>query len=151
MTAWDQSFGNTDSLTFGTRNTNVDLSTLHPEPVQIFKLWQAYLDNVNPLLKVTHAPSLQGRIVEATGNISKISPDFEALLFGIYCMSITSLSIEDCQTIFHSSKDDLLTRYQFACQQALLNSGYLRTGDRECLTALFLYLVSTSGGSVWFC
>ena len=139
---WDQSFPRNDHLLLGARNTTVDLSTLHPEPVQIFRLWQTYLDNVNPLLKVSHAPSLQARIIEAASNVTNISPNLEALMFSVYCMSIFSLAAEDCQAMFASSRENLLTRYQFGCQEALFNCEYLRTGDLDCLTALFLYLVS---------
>ena len=144
--AWDQSVVNDDHLLFGSRETTVDLSTLHPDPVQIFRIWQIYLNNVNPLLKVTHTPSLQGRIIEAASNVANISPTLEALMFSIYSTSILSLVVEDCQTMFGSSKDDLLMRYQFGCQQALLNSGFLRSSDRDCLTALYLYLVSLAWG-----
>ena len=148
--AWDQLYENDDHLLFGSRKTAVDISSLHPEPVQIFRLWQLYLENVNPLLKVTHSPSLQGRIIEAASNVLNIKPTLEALMFSIYCMSILSLTVDDCRAIFGSSKVDLLTRYQFGCQQALLNCGFLRCGDRDCLTALYLYLViiSLSGGHV---
>ncbi|TVY38946.1 Transcription factor [Lachnellula subtilissima] len=138
---WVQLYGDNDHLLFGSQNGNIDLSTLHPDPVQIFRLWQVYLDNVNPLLKVTHTPSLQGRIVDAVSNVAAISPALEALLFSIYCMAV-SLIEDDCQDIFGSSKEDHLTRFQFGCQQALLNCGFLRTNDRDCLTALFLYLFS---------
>lgn len=141
-TAWSDSPDHADHLLFGARTTAVDLSTLHPEPVQIFKLWQLYLDNVNPLLKITHTPSLQGRIIEAASNITAVHAILEALMFSIYCTSVLSLDGEGCQAMFGSSRDDLLSRYQFACQQALLNCGFLRTGDRDCLTALYLYLVS---------
>ena len=141
---WDQARENSDHLLFGSRKTTVNLTTLHPNPVQIFRLWQIYLDNVNPLLKITHTPSLQGRIIEAASNMTNISPALEALMFSIYCMSILSLSANDCLsvTILGSSKEDLLTKYRFGCQQALLNCGILRSSDCDCLTALYLYLVS---------
>ncbi|OJD33659.1 c6 transcription [Diplodia corticola] len=141
-TAWDTLYTNKDHLLLGSRKTPVDISTLHPDPVQIFRLWQIYLDNVNPLLKVTHAPSLQGRIIEAASNVSRASPALEALMFGIYCVSVQSLAEDDCQTMFGASKEHLLTAHHFGCEQALLNCGFLRTGSRDCLTALFLYLVS---------
>ncbi len=139
---WVQLFGDNDHLLFGSPNTNVDLSTLHPERVHIFRLWQTYLDNVNPLLKVIHTPSLQGRIIEAASNVTNINLTLEALMFSIYCMAILSLDEDVCQAIFSSSKEDLLTRFRFGCQQALLNCGFLRSNDRDCLTALYLYLVS---------
>jgi len=133
-----------DDLLFGSRTTSVDISTLHPEPVQIFRLWQLYLENIDPMLKMTHTPSLQPRIIEAIGNVKNIEPALEALMFSIYTMSVLNLSADDCQAIFSSEKAVLLTRYQFGCQQALLNAGFLRGGDRDCLTALVLYLVSSS-------
>jgi hypothetical protein len=139
---WDQSFENKDHLLFGSLKAPLDLSTLHPEPVQILRLWQMYLDNVNPLLKVTHTPSLQGLIIEAISNINAINPNLQALMFGIYCVSLNSLDEYNCQAMFGHPKEDLLTRFQYACQQALLVCGFLRSNDRDCLTALYFYLVS---------
>ena len=110
--------------------------------MQIFRLWQLYLDNVNPLLKVTHTASLQGLIIEAASDVRNINPALEALMFSIYCMAILSLEADDCQAVFGSSKEDLTTRFQFGCQQALIDCGFLRSADRNCLTALYLYLVS---------
>jgi len=120
----------------------------HPQIIILTpKSWlQTYLDDINPLLKVTHTPSLQGRIIEAASNVTNIDPNLEALMFSIYSMAITV--VDDCQAIFGSSKEDLLTRFQFGCQQALLNSKFLQSSDRDCLTALYLYLVSLSGGRV---
>ena len=142
---WDQRYRNgNDHLLFGSRKTNVDLSTLHPPQVDIFRLWQIYLDNVNPLLKVTHTPSLQSRIIDAASDLANVGPALEALMYSIYCVSIMSLDGNECQKRFNSSKRDLLNGYQFGCQQALLNSQVLRTGDRDCLTALYLYLVNLS-------
>ncbi|PLB50139.1 hypothetical protein P170DRAFT_463409 [Aspergillus steynii IBT 23096] len=141
--AWDQGFDDDDHLLFGTRTTAVNISALHPEPVHIFRLWQIYLDNVNPLLKVIHTPSLQGRIIDAASNVANTDPVFQALIFGIYCTAVLSLPADDCQRVFGSSKQDLLAKFQFGCQQALSNYGFLRSSNREALTALYLYLVSS--------
>ena len=142
--AWDHLYEGNDLLLFGSRKTNVDLSTLHPEQVQIFRLWQIYIENVDPLLKVTHTPTLQARIIDAASGVANISPTLEALMFGVYCASTLSLVEDECRTLFKSPKEDLLKSYQFGCQQALLKCGVLRTSDRDCLTALYLYLVSLS-------
>lgn len=144
--ALDQMYDNDDHLLFGSRdNTNaVDLSTLHPEPIQIFRLWQVYLDNVDPLLKVTHIPTLQGRIVDAASRLKGIDRNLEALMFSIYSMAILSLDKDECESMFGLTKKDLATKYQFACQQALSNASFLRCNNRDCLTAMFLYLVSNS-------
>lgn len=140
--ALNQLAENDDHLLFGSRTTAVDLSTLHPDPIHIFRLWQIYLDNVNPLFKVTHTPTLQSRIIEAASKVADVDATLEALMFGIYCMSALSLTKEECQSIFGTSQDDLLLKYRFGCQQALMKCQFLRSSDRDCLTALFLYLVS---------
>jgi hypothetical protein len=62
-------------------------------------------------------------------------------MFSIYCTALLSLTVDDCETMFGCPKQDLLSRYQFGCQQVLWKCGFLRTSDRDCLTALFLYLV----------
>ena len=139
---WDQWFQSNDHFLFGSRKSNIDLSTLHPKQVQIFKLWQIYLDNVDPLLKVTHTPTLQARIIDAVSDVANIDPNLEVLMFSIYCISILSLEEEECSSLFGSPKEHLLTGYQFACQQALMNCAVLRSSNRDCLTALYLFLVS---------
>lgn len=119
-----------------------DVSPLHPDAAKVFRLWQTYLDNVNPLLKVTHTPTLQGRFIEAISDLTKIKPAMEALMFSIYSVAVYSLVESDCQAMFGSTKEHLTTVYQLGCEQALSNCNFLSTNDRDCLTALFLYLVS---------
>lgn len=130
-----------DNILFGSQQSAVDLSTFHPDPVGVFRLWQIYLANVDPLLKITHAPTLQPRIVEAISDLQNIPPALEALMFGIYVLAVQSLSEEECPVTLGMSRDDLMTKYRFGSQQALLNAGYLHSLERECLTALYFQLV----------
>ncbi|KAI1324744.1 hypothetical protein F5Y16DRAFT_380269 [Xylariaceae sp. FL0255] len=139
---WDTVYKDGDHLLLGQRATPVDLCTFHPDPAIIFRLWQVYLDNVDPLLKVTHSPSLQSRIVDAMTKLADVSAPLEALMFSIYCISIKSLSDHECHHIFGQDKPTILSKYHLACQEALLNCGYTRTSDRDCLTAAYLYLLS---------
>ena len=145
--AWQQ-YESSGHLFFGSQKSTADLSGLHPGQIQIFKLWQVYLENVDPLLKVTHTPSLQPRIIDAAGNVSNLDSTFEALMFSIYCIAILSLTEEDCLKSFTLTKQELLSMYQFGCQQALLKCEFLRSSSRECLTALYLYLVSKANAAL---
>ncbi|KAL6699325.1 hypothetical protein J3F84DRAFT_360523 [Trichoderma pleuroticola] len=139
---WDLIYHENDQLLFGARQEPVDLSSLHPNAVQIFRLCHLYIENVNPLLQVVHAPSLQSRIIEAADNLSNIEPNFEALMFGIYSMAVVSLTNEDCIKLFGTTRSILLQQYHRGSQEALLNARFLRTDNRHCLTALFLHLLS---------
>lgn len=133
-----------DLLFFGAANGPDHIANLHPKPRHMIKLWQIYVENVDPLLKVTNTPRLQGQVVDAIGNLESLQPSFEALLFAIYCIALLSLSPEDCYSAFGSVKRDLLRQYQSGCRHALSKCGILQTRNRESLTALFLYLVSPS-------
>lgn len=140
--AWDQLHGSNDHLLFGALNANIELATLHPAQAHIFKLWQIYLENVDPILKVTHMSSLQARIIDAAAAVTDLEPALEALMFSIYCVALASLTEDQCSTLFIVQKKELLKGYCLGCQQALLKCNFLRSADRDCLTALFLYLVS---------
>lgn len=140
-----------DIALFRSHVPSVDLSTLHPTPVDIFRLWQVYLENVNPVLKVTHTPSLQGRIIQAASDVRDIDPAQEALMFSIYSLAVASLDPDPCHTMFGLSQADLMTKYQFACQQALVNAGFLRSENRDCVTALLFHLVRRFRGRSGWC
>ncbi|KAK0610961.1 hypothetical protein B0T14DRAFT_529379 [Immersiella caudata] len=140
--ALHRGFQHSDNLLLGSSDTHVDISTLHPDPIHIFRLWQLYLENVDPLFKVTHSITLQAQIITAATDVSSIDPPLEALMFGIYCVTITSLDPDDCQVAFGASKEDLLASYRFGCQHALTNATFLQSRDRDCLTALFFYIIS---------
>jgi hypothetical protein len=134
-------FTNGDSFPFYIGGQPESVTHLHPSAVQIFQLWQIYLDNVNPLLKLTHTPSLQGQIIDAGANLPKVSKSLEALMFSIYLMAITSLSDGEVEATFGESRDNLLRKYQHGAQQALLNAGFMRMPDLTVLQAYLLYLV----------
>lgn len=138
----ESSSDNVDDLFFGSIRPMIEIATLHPTPAQVFKLWQIYLENVDPLLKITHTPTLQRRLVDAASNLASIpDPNLEALMFGIYCISVLSLAPGDCRDAFGSQKEVLSMRFQRGCQQALSKCRFIRTTNRDCLCALFLYLV----------
>ena len=142
--AYDKMFDNNsaEGFPFLVGSDSRTITSLHPPAVQIFQLWQVYLDNVNPILKMTHTPTLQGRIIEASANLEKVSKSLEALMFAIYLMAITSLQDEEVAETFNEDRSVLLKKYCAACQQALLNAGFMRNPDLTILQAFTLYLVS---------
>ncbi|KAE8376764.1 fungal-specific transcription factor domain-containing protein [Aspergillus bertholletiae] len=129
------------ALLFGISSTP-DLSGLHPNPVHVFKLWQTFLENVNPLTKIVHIPTLQQRILNASGNLDSISNEFEALMFSIYCAALRSLSNEEVLQEFGASRVTLLAQYQQAAQSALAQARLLKTSNIVVLQALVIFILS---------
>ncbi len=130
-----------EGLLFGTQSTGTNLSYLHPQPVQIFKLWQAYLDNINPLVKVFHAPSIQQYISGACGNLGDVPRKVEVLMFAIYAITVESLGNKECIDILGESKTVARQRFRAATQQALVNASYLKSSNMMVLKALVLFIV----------
>jgi len=133
----------------GYGNNFHDLASLHPHPVQIFRMWQTFLINVNPLVKMFHAPTVQQMILDASGDLKNIARPTEALMFSIYFLSITSLQNEECESMFGESRPSLLAKYSYAAQQALINARFLKSLNLFTLQALILYLVSRISDIIW--
>lgn len=113
----------------------------HPDISRIFRLWQMFLDNVHPLSKVLHAPSIQRRITDATSCLDLVSRGLEALMFAIYLTAVTSLTDEQCESVVGEPKSILHQRFVAATEQALVNAECLRSCNLIVLQAMTLYLV----------
>ena len=114
----------------------------HPEPRHIFRLWQIFVENVNPLLKIIHVPTFQQRIFEVSWNIPSISKPTQAIMFAVYTLAIGSLSQLDCVKLFDQEKDVLFDQYRKSTIQSLIAAELLSTRDVEVLQAFVLFLVS---------
>ncbi|KAI3401378.1 hypothetical protein diail_11462 [Diaporthe ilicicola] len=128
-------------LLFSAFRQVVDLRDFHPPPMQAFMLWQAFLQNVNPMSKVIHAPSVQPVIIEASKDLDTVPKPSVALLFAIYAAAIMSLKEDDCQTQFDAPKNLLLTRYFSACQQALAAASFMKSRNLVTLQAFVIFLL----------
>lgn len=136
----DGAYSAGESLLLG-RPTPKTLTLNHPQPVQIFKLWQTCLDNVNPLAKLFHAPSVQQLIVAASSDLENITASTESLMFAIYLSAVNSLGDEDCKSMMGEPKTTLFPRYISAAQQALINAEFLKSSNLVVLQAFALFLV----------
>ncbi|KAJ6114970.1 hypothetical protein N7486_000748 [Penicillium sp. IBT 16267x] len=122
--------------------TRESLTELHPNPLHIFKLWQTFLENVNPLIKIVHTPTLQPQILEATGDLPRIEKELEALMFAIYCIALVSLQADEVERSFGESRKKLLSSCRRGAQLALSKASFLRTSNLMVLQAFVLYLLS---------
>ncbi|ORY71978.1 fungal-specific transcription factor domain-containing protein [Pseudomassariella vexata] len=118
---------------------------LHPEPAHAFRLWQTFLDRVNPLTKVIHVPTIQPLIVEAATSRANIPKNVEALLFSIYSMSAIALSEQECLSMLGYTKDEAFKRFSTGVRITLMRIGILHKYNLVILQAMVLYLMSLSG------
>ena len=129
-------------LNNATTHTAFELKALHPKPLIIFRLWQVFLDNINPLTKLIHAPTTQQRLLDASANLDTISKESEALMFAIYLSALQSMSAGECQDIMGENKGVLIRRYLPAVRSALLRANFTSSLNILLIQAFALYLLS---------
>ncbi|KAF2823007.1 hypothetical protein CC86DRAFT_244419, partial [Ophiobolus disseminans] len=129
-------------ILFESQALSIHLESLHPEPGQVLNMWQAYLDNVDPLVKVFHTPTVQQIILDASSDMGLIPRNVEALLFAIYCITVESLNDRDCLSILGRPKTIALQQFRCCAQRALINVNLLRTSDMMVLQAFTLFIMS---------
>ncbi|UZJ52141.1 hypothetical protein CBS101457_001461 [Exobasidium rhododendri] len=122
----------------------VDMSNApeHPAPFDIFKFWQIYCDNIHPLNKTLHAPTFQRKISSFGSHLHLAPAADQALFFAVYVAALSSLSTEECEAIFFSTKKTLLEKYQRGTQFWLRQAGLWRTTNLTVLQAFVLFLSS---------
>ncbi|KAI1259677.1 mitogen-activated protein kinase [Xylariaceae sp. FL1019] len=132
----------TDPLSQALLGITYSLTTLYPSHESAMKLWKVYTENVDPLCRVLHIPTIS-RMVEVvspcSANATKVQ---ECLLFSIYYAAIHSLHPGDCETLFSEPRAVLLSRFQAAVHQALVNVSFLRTAEMPVMQAYVLYLIA---------
>ncbi|KIW16612.1 hypothetical protein PV08_03800 [Exophiala spinifera] len=114
----------------------------HPPKAHVLLLWQIFKDNVDPVVKIIHAPSVEVSIQKALADPDRIARSFEALMFAVYCLSVFTLHNEDCEQKFGETRQILLARYKAATRMALVRAKVLRTTNVVVLQAFIFHLFS---------
>lgn len=83
-------------FTFGQSNPLESIS--HPAPNLMSFIWQVYVDNVDPFIKVLHVPTMTEVIQLSEGGFDKLSSGMQALLYSISLAAVASLSDVDVRT-----------------------------------------------------
>lgn len=122
--------------------SSAGLLAMHPEPGQIFRLWQIFAERTNPMTKIIHAPSTQQRILDTGWNMNQCSNSFQSLLFAVYLLAVVSLSPDECLQHFGEDRNTLMSRYGNAAWLSLMAADLFETRQLEVLQALVLFIVS---------
>ncbi|KAI0966474.1 fungal-specific transcription factor domain-containing protein [Xylaria arbuscula] len=126
---------------FGYSSSNVDLRSLHPLPSQVLFYWQVYMENVDPIIKLLHVPTMTKIVKELRSDMSTMTPGVEALMFAIYLAAITSMEQDEVAMNFGAEKLQLIARYRFATEQALAKANCVTSSELVVLQAFVLFLI----------
>src|SRR5438034_6586107 len=110
---------NHDGFIFGFSSLTYSLREFHPPPAQLVTLWDAYTENVAPMITIFHRPTIRKLLVEASSHPESLNKNTEAVMFSIYYAAITSMTPSQCLSLLDEEQDTVLTRYHFAVEQAM--------------------------------
>jgi hypothetical protein len=119
-----------------------DTQSYYPSRWQATQLWQAFVNNVDPISKILHIPTTQATFFAAINNPNEIDDDLNALLFSIYFSATTSLTSTDAAHILGQDKSIALRKYKQGLEQSLTCANILETPTMRSLQAMTIYLVS---------
>ncbi|RMZ78316.1 hypothetical protein DV737_g3935, partial [Chaetothyriales sp. CBS 132003] len=134
-------FNSHQGFIFGYSSLMVDLKALHPTPSQIFILWEIFKDNIDPVVRLLHRPTIKEIFMNAASSVDRISRAAEALLFSLYFGAVVSLTDEQCRKLLNESRDTLQKKYRFATEQALARADFLNSSSLVCLQAFIFFLI----------
>ncbi|KAG6038457.1 hypothetical protein E4U41_004160 [Claviceps citrina] len=125
--------------------STANLDDLVPEPIHAFKLWQLYLDRVNPLFKVVHVPSIQPFVLEGAINMMSLPHHQQALLFSIYTTASLSMNESESVQALGMAREAAVQKFLAGTKVALIRFNFLRNYNMTALQALFHYMHSLQG------
>ncbi|KAL8942828.1 MAG: hypothetical protein Q9216_001443 [Gyalolechia sp. 2 TL-2023] len=132
---------NHQGFIFSFSSTILSLRNFHPPANHIMTYWEVFKENVDPLIKVFHRPSVEKTLSEATKDLDHISKPLEVLMFSIYFAAVTSLCNEECMDMTGMDKESALKKYRFAFEQAMARAGFLSTTELVILQAFAVFLI----------
>lgn len=97
------------SFLFGNSQSPADTSAMFPANHHIVYLWQVYCANIDPVMKLSHAPSVQHIVL---GQIARptLSRNEQALTSAIYFLGVVSLTDDQCCKELQDTRTNLLLK-----------------------------------------
>lgn len=125
---------------FGFRAIAHSLHGFHPSLSQAVNLLSLFSENVAPMLRIFHMPTLTALYWDAIASLDTLDKNIEALVFAIYYAAIVSIPTEQCMALLGMPREVALERYRFAVEQAIARADLLNTQSMVLLQAVVLFL-----------
>ncbi|PON21908.1 hypothetical protein TGAM01_v209164 [Trichoderma gamsii] len=113
----------------------------NPHLGQILRLWKIYLQNVDPLIRVLHKPTIEQNITDLSLWEGSLGSETRALLLAICYSAVSSLSSSQARVEFAFDVQSYITSFRTAVEKALTDAQVLQTHDLRVLQAFVIYLV----------
>ncbi|KAE8378980.1 fungal-specific transcription factor domain-containing protein [Aspergillus bertholletiae] len=142
-----------EGLLLAPQHTPSDVTEFYPSRWEATQLWQVFLNNVDPVMKLVHIPTLLPKVHNAINSPGDVPADLSSLLFAIYFAAVTSLLSINQRDFLGNQKYAALQKYQRGLEVSLYNSSFLDSPTITSLQAMAIYVrcrrFHSSGRSNW--
>ncbi|TKY85288.1 hypothetical protein EX895_006368 [Sporisorium graminicola] len=115
----------------------------HPDPSLMFRLLHLYEQNVHPLIKVVHLPSVRERFCDVSADPSSANAHDNALMFAIYTITVNTLTGDESARLFPNTHcRDVWENFRRNTQTALCRVELWRSSHIVAIQAYLLYLLT---------
>jgi len=115
--------------------------SLHPPAERARHFWEIYKENVDPLVKVLHIPTIEPMLLDAFTHPENVPKGLECLMFAIYYGAVTSILNPECKEQWGEDRSSLLHKYRFGLEQALARANFLYCDEMIILQAFVVFLI----------
>lgn len=137
---WDSAWDMPHSTAAPASNTDGSF----PSPWQALQLWQAYVNNVDPVIKILHIPSIKPHIHAAIKDIERADKSMALLLSVVFFAAAISLDNENALRLLGCEKGAALQQFQRQVELAIAKSNVMHSPCLRSLQGLTIYLVSSA-------
>ncbi|EAW06393.1 Zn(II)2Cys6 domain-containing transcription factor nscR [Aspergillus clavatus NRRL 1] len=114
------------------------------DSTMVRQLCQVFLQQVDPIIKILHRPSLSRWMINGERYLAypEGHRSIEALGSAVCYSAISSMTENQCRVMFQTNKASLVAESRASCEIAIGRSGLLTTRDITVLQAFVLYLMA---------
>ncbi|KEY68907.1 hypothetical protein S7711_03837 [Stachybotrys chartarum IBT 7711] len=117
--------------------TSHDLS---PLPSQMLFIWETFVQNVDPFLKVLHVPSTERGLRAKKFSMRDMDPATRALMSCISYAAVTTLTEEEIRLNFDADEITLKARFRKGAECALAAADFVTTTELMTIQAATIFL-----------
>lgn len=126
----------------GYRSVAHSLYSLHPPLAQAVTLFRLFTENVAPMIRIFHLPTLSRDYWDALASLDSIGKDTEAVLFTVYYTAVISLPSRRCIEVLGMPREQAVTQYRFAVEQSMARADLLNTQSTTLLQAATCFVLA---------
>ena len=123
------------------KQCSLNLREFYPNTATFSQFQRIFTDQIDPMLKMLHLPSLFSTMTTALANPGGVPKSVEAVLLCFCFATVSTMSQDQCQAVLKQDRASVVRKYKKVATQALTNAEFVQYPDLTSLQALSLYLV----------